>query len=88
MSTQEKNLLRNEQKIDGKSLSRSCRARPSYGKSQTESVGLFCSEEGSRYFCRIRGFISTVKKQGKNVLEYLCKAFESYNANSSLSQEE
>ena len=36
--------------------------------------GCFRSEKGARYFCRIRGFISTVKKQRKNVLEELTKA--------------
>ena len=38
--------------------------------------GCFRSEKGADYFCRIRGFISTVKKQGKNVLEYLHKTFQ------------
>ena len=38
--------------------------------------GCFRSEDGAKNFCRIRGFISTVKKQGKDVLEYLCKLFQ------------
>jgi len=38
--------------------------------------GCFRSEEGTRYFCRIRGFISTVKKQQKNVLEELTRALQ------------
>jgi hypothetical protein len=37
--------------------------------------GCFRSEDGAKSFCRIRGFISTVKKQGKDVLEYLRKSF-------------
>jgi transposase len=37
--------------------------------------GTFRSPEGTRSFCRIRGFISTVKKQGKNVLEALTNTF-------------
>lgn len=37
--------------------------------------GTFRSPEGTRAFCRIRGFISTVKKQGKNVLEALTNTF-------------
>jgi len=38
--------------------------------------GTFRSPEGTRSFCRIRGFISTVKKQGKNVLEALTNTFK------------
>jgi len=38
--------------------------------------GCFRSEEGARYFCRIRGFISTVKKQGKNVFQELTNALQ------------
>ena len=38
--------------------------------------GCFRSEDGAKSFCRIRGFISTVKKQGKDVLEYLRKSFQ------------
>jgi transposase len=37
--------------------------------------GTFRSPEGTRAFCRIRGFISTVKKQGKSVLEALTNTF-------------
>ncbi|GAK48892.1 hypothetical protein U14_04777 [Candidatus Moduliflexus flocculans] len=38
--------------------------------------GTFRSPEGTRAFCRIRGFISTIKKQGKNVLEALTNTFK------------
>jgi len=38
--------------------------------------GCFRSEDGAKSFCRIRGFISSVKKQGGNVLEYLRKSFQ------------
>lgn len=38
--------------------------------------GTFRSPEGTRSFCRIRGFISTIKKQGKNVLEALTNTFK------------
>jgi transposase len=37
--------------------------------------GTFRSPKGTRSFCRIRGFISTMKKQGKNVLEALTNTF-------------
>lgn len=33
--------------------------------------GTFRSREGTQSFCRIRGFISTLKKQGQNILEAL-----------------
>ena len=38
--------------------------------------GCFRSENGVKYFCRIRGFISTIKKQGENVLECLRRIFQ------------
>jgi transposase len=38
--------------------------------------GGFRSKEGLEQFCRIRGFISTVKKQGGNVLEALSATFQ------------
>jgi len=37
--------------------------------------GTFRSSGGTRAFCRIRGFISTLKKQGRNVLEELTHTF-------------
>jgi len=37
--------------------------------------GTFRSSAGTRAFCRIRGFISTLKKQGRNVLEALTHTF-------------
>lgn len=39
--------------------------------------GCFRSKEGADYFCRIRGFISTAKKQGYNVFDALLSAFDS-----------
>ena len=38
--------------------------------------GTFRSEEGARNFCRVRGFISTVKKHGRPVLHELVGVFE------------
>lgn len=37
--------------------------------------GTFRSPKGTRAFCRIRGFISTLKKQGQNVLDALTQTF-------------
>ena len=37
--------------------------------------GTFRSIEGAQWFCRIRGYISTVKKQGHNVMEALTNVF-------------
>jgi transposase len=37
--------------------------------------GTFRSENGTHYFCRIRGYISTLKKQGQNILEALTQIF-------------
>lgn len=38
--------------------------------------GTFRSKEGSAFFCRIRGGISTWKKQGQNILESLTRCFQ------------
>ena len=38
--------------------------------------GCFRSDRGAKVFCRIRGYISTVKKQGHNVFNALNDAFE------------
>ena len=38
--------------------------------------GTFRSEEGAMNFCRVRGFISTVKKHDRPVLSELRRAFE------------
>jgi len=37
--------------------------------------GTFRSPEGTRSFCRIRGFLSTAQQQGKNVLDALTNTF-------------
>ena len=40
-------------------------------KTQQKISGTFRKMSGAKVFCRIRGYISTAKKQGKNVLEAL-----------------
>lgn len=38
--------------------------------------GTFKSDQGIKTFCRIRGYISTVKKQGGNIIESIKGAFD------------
>jgi transposase len=38
--------------------------------------GCFRSMAGAQTFCRIRGFISTVRKHGCDTLDYLLKVFQ------------
>lgn len=40
--------------------------------------GTFRSESGAQMFCRIRGYISTVRKQGLNVLDAFISLFSGY----------
>ncbi len=37
--------------------------------------GLFRSESGANYFCRIRGYLSTLRKSGVNIYEGLKSVF-------------
>jgi len=46
-------------------------------KTRQKISGCFRSLSGAEHFCRIRGYISTARKQQRNIFEVLCDAFES-----------
>ncbi|MEM9448929.1 MAG: transposase, partial [Cyanobacteria bacterium P01_E01_bin.6] len=49
--------------------------------------GCFRSEDGAKRFCRIRGYLSTLRKQGRNIMGALIDLF-SGNPQSPLPQPE
>ena len=46
-------------------------------KARQKISGCFRSLTGAEHFCRIRSYISTARKQQRNIFEVLCDAFES-----------
>jgi len=46
-------------------------------KTRQKISGCFRSLTGAEHFCRIRSYISTARKQQRNIFEVLCDAFES-----------
>lgn len=45
-------------------------------KTKQKISGCFRSEEGAKHFARIRGFVSTTKKKGENILKGLVSVFK------------
>lgn len=41
--------------------------------------GCFRTHFGAQVFCRVRGYLSTIRKQNLNVMEYLTKCFKPYS---------
>jgi transposase len=41
--------------------------------------GCFRTHFGAQIFCRIRGYLSTIRKQGLNIMDYLVKCFNPYS---------
>jgi transposase len=60
-----------QRRIDREVSSRLCATRQKIS-------GTFRSESGARMFCRIRGYISTLRKQGLNVLDAFISLFSGY----------
>jgi transposase len=47
-------------------------------KVQQKISGTFRNQDGSRAFCRIRSYISTVRKNAVNVIDAIGNAFQGY----------
>ena len=54
-------------------------------KTQLKVSGTFRSEAGARTFCRIRGYLSTMRKQGIRILDALESVFPGHPLAPSLS---
>lgn len=48
------------------------------GKVKQKISGCFRSKKGAKYYCRIRSYVSSAKKQGQNVFEALLIAMKNY----------